>query len=90
MIIVYKNLDISGLLGMVGPRIRFARFAVGSIDAGRKVLLGRARPTSTSPVRVSTAYGVLQKHSKQPKKRKGCTTGEIEVGKNIEGTDDDK
>jgi hypothetical protein len=31
---VYKNLDISGLLGMVGPLIRFARVAIGSIDAG--------------------------------------------------------
>lgn len=34
LIMVYKNLDISGLLGMVGPLIRFARAAIGSIDAG--------------------------------------------------------
>lgn len=38
---VYKNLDISGLLGMVGPLIRVARVAIGSIDAGEMVCWGK-------------------------------------------------
>jgi hypothetical protein len=44
LMMVYKNLDISGLLGMVGPRIRFASLTIGSIrreKAGGEVL-GRA------------------------------------------------